>query len=239
MAKGKKLKKIVPFTKTAPTEGIDKVPETAGLDDYDKMIAKLANSSDDIIDSALDKLDGHTFQPAPEPLQPETNEEVIPPPKDENHEHENSPVEPDYETINLRKELQSANAQVNNLNSMIESLRIENSELKNKAASSNSLEKNVSIFQDEISKLTTKNDDLILRNSELEFEISRLGAENLRLKQELERISNSRRLPPQTNTRESYTRVHPNAMSTVHGIPAGVRPQRPPRMSTNGYEYWT
>ena len=58
MPKGSKAKKIVPFNKTAPTESIDKIPETASLDDYEKMISKLANSSDDIIDGALDKLEG-------------------------------------------------------------------------------------------------------------------------------------------------------------------------------------
>ena len=39
---------------------------------------------------------------------------------------------------------------------------------------------------EELAKLTNKNDDLILRNSELEFEISRLGAENRALRQEKE-----------------------------------------------------
>jgi hypothetical protein len=89
----------------------------------------------------------------------------------------------------------------------------------------------------EINKLIEQNDNLILRNSELEYEISRLGAENLRLKNELEQIRNSKILPPQTYSKESYTRIPSNVKQ--NSVPIQMRQRNlNPRMSMNGYESW-
>lgn len=229
MPKGSKAKKIVPFNKTAPTESIDKIPETASLDDYEKMISKLANSSDDIIDGALDKLEGKK-PTAHTPVKEEAKEDY---PKQETKEEVKVVHQENQSVVNELLE------KLKNANQIVESLKSENEELKKKVSSSENNSINASMFRDELSKLTDKNDNLILKNSELEFEISRLGAENLRLKTELEKLSNAKRLPPQTNSREGYTRVNQNQLRNVGNSPVGVYPRRPPRMSTNGYEYWT
>lgn len=222
MARGRKTNKIVPFTKTVPTEGLDKVPETAGLDDYDKMIAKLANSSDDIIDGALDKLEGRKQIQLKSPIQTNLQEKPVA-----------SNVDEKFEETNVQNNLDAANERINCLNLLVEKLQSENQELKKASHPSVQIESKTSIFKDEIEKLTTKNDDLILRNSELEFEISRLGSENQRLKQQLENIMNSRNLPPQTYTADGYTRP-PYSSRGINNPRIG----KSPVMGMNGYESW-
>ena len=228
MARGRNSKKIVPFTKTAPTEGIDKVPETAGLDDYDKMIAKLANSSDEIIDNALEKLEEKPVKEhkPEEPKKPETEDQQAIQHTEEN-ENQTNPIEPKDEPIPLSEK-------IDELKKTIQTLKLENESLKNRISSTEPILGNASMFREEIAKLTDKNDDLILRNSELEFEISRLRSENNVLKGNLETALNKLRLPPQTNSREAYTRMPQNINRPRNVI---VRQKRPV-MSMNGYESW-
>lgn len=234
MARGRNSKaKIVPFTKTVTTAvSPDKVPEGAGIEEYEKMAAKVA-TSDEIIDRALDKLEGKVPEPPKAANIPEEDmpkkEDNVPPPPPETEQPEKVPDDideklavPDISNENkeLRMQLMKAGRKIKELTEKVESLSKTLSERNNQATG--------------IKQLTDKNDDLILRNSELEFEISRLNTENNRLKQELEKYVNAKMLPPQTYSKEAYTRPTPQMMRNQ----ARMVHQRPPRMSMNGYESW-
>jgi len=234
MARGRKSKaKIVPFTKTVTTAvSPDKVPEGAGIEEYEKMAAKVA-TSDEIIDRALDKLEGKVPEPpqaanVPEEDMPEKDDSVPPPPETEQPEnvpddvYDEKPAVPDVsnENMDLRMKLTNAGRKIKELTEKVESLSKALSERDGQPAG--------------MKQLADKNDDLILRNSELEFEISRLNTENNRLKQELEKYVNAKMLPPQTYSKEAYTRPTPQMMRNQ----ARMVHQRPPRMSMNGYESW-
>jgi chromosome segregation ATPase len=230
MARGRrKVGMIVPITKTDP----DRIAEGANIEDYEKMAAKMAASSDDIIDAALDRLEGR--EPEPKKPQPKTENVEEPaveerPPLAEEAQNK-ATVQRTAEAISeinrLKDELSRANA-------TIEKLRAEVTSLNDSAVAA--AEK----LRPEMNSLITKNDDLILRNSELEFEISRLNAENNALKQRLEAVENQRRLPPQTNSREGYTRVAAGQRSGVRMTTSMRIPNLPPPPKTtmNGYESW-
>lgn len=223
MARGRKSKaKIVPFTKTVTTAvSPDKVPEGAGIEEYEKMAAKVA-SSDEIIDRALDKLEGKVPEPpkaanVPNEEMSEKEDSVPPPPEVKSDDPEPDPGD---ENRDLRMQLTAAGRKIKELTEKVESLSKALSERDSQTAG--------------MKQLADKNDDLILRNSELEFEISRLNTENNRLKQELEKYVNAKMLPPQTYSKEGYTRPTPQMMRNQ----ARMVHQRPPRMSMNGYESW-
>lgn len=233
MARGRKSKaKIVPFTKTVTTAvSPDRVPEGAGIEEYEKMAAKVA-SSDEIIDRALDKLEGKAPEPpkaanVPEEEMPEKEDSVPPPPETGQPEKMPDDIDeklavPDISNENkeLRMQLAEAGRKIKELTEKVKSLSKALSERDGQTAG--------------MKQLADKNDDLILRNSELEFEISRLNTENNRLKQELEKYVNAKMLPPQTYSKEAYTRPPPQMMRNQ----ARMVHQRPPRMSMNGYESW-
>lgn len=243
----KKRQSIVPFEKKAPATSIDKIPETATIEDYEKIVSKMAKSSDTIIDNMLDKLEG---KPVTNTVQAESQNPVEPPPPVDSQEEglpgSDKPaeepiqedVQPTDESCNLGEPVPHCDdpfmaeliRKNDELRKKIETYEYEIKSLKQKLEST---AENGAIpvpFTEEMNKLVEKNDDLILRNSELEFEISRLGAENKRLKQQLEQSAATKRLPPQTYSREAYTRVNRPIM--------GQRPIVPPRRGQNGYESW-
>lgn len=214
---------IVPVEKKIPVESLDKIPETASMDDYEKIAYRVSMASDEIIDRALDKLDGRKTEEKPLVKvkdRPKKENRFNKKPQKKPEEQNKEPVEEVATGDNTpEQKAENGNAaetpspdknRITQLKNELSRLRIEFGRCRSENAS-----------------LIEKRDNLLLSNSELEFEVSRLSAENLRLKQELEQLSNSKRLPPQTYSTDSYSRV-----------PLQTAPRRNPVIGMNGYESW-
>ena len=239
MAKAKAKTSLAPVQKTHP----DRIKEDENLEKYQEIAEKMVNASDEIIDRVLDRLEGKPTAPvkpvavkkdvAPksvtEPVaQPQVQEKTPPP------SIEPDPLERAY--IQLEQDFNRVRAEKNELEVLLDEEKMNSKKLQDEVANlkgqvdklTNELQDykvggERSPFKAEVDELVKKSDDLLLRNSELEFEISRLNAERQNLKQKLEQLENQRRLPPQTPHRESYTRA----------------PQtRRPVIGANGYEFW-
>jgi uncharacterized protein YlzI (FlbEa/FlbD family) len=64
-----KKKSLAPIKKPYPVESIDKIPDnTATLADYEKMAKVIAESSDDIIDRALDRMESRPVKDETHPM---------------------------------------------------------------------------------------------------------------------------------------------------------------------------
>lgn len=239
MAKTKAKTSLAPIQKTHP----DRIKEDENLEKYQEIAEKMVNASDEIIDRVLDRLEGKPTAPvkpvvmkkdrAPkdetEPAtQPQVQEETLP------HFIEPDPLERAY--TQLEQEFNKMKAEKSELEMLLEKEKLNTKKFQDEMTNlkdqvdklTNELQDyraggERSPFKSEVNELVKKSDDLLLRNSELEFEISRLSAERQNLKQKLEQMENQRRLPPQTPHRESYTRV-----------PQVVRPV----IGANGYEFW-
>jgi len=214
---------ITPIEKILPVNSPDELHEKATLEDYEKIAAQMAISSDKIIDEALDKMEQRdkkanceSATDVPQAKSHDKPTKVVPNTKP-------APVSmkavvPDNPTIpapnldieRLERENAMLIAELNRLKEEMSGFSVVNTE---------------DMFRSEINALTVKNDDLILKNSELEFEISRLGTENNILKQKLESLETSMRTQPQIHTPNGYT-CH------THGV------NRTPKRTMNGYETW-
>lgn len=239
MAKAKAKTSLAPIQKTHP----DRITEDENLEKYQEIAEKMVNASDEIIDRVLDRLEGkpttpvkpvavtkdQTPQVATEPAtQPQAQEETPPP------SIEPDPLERAY--IQLEQEFNKMKVEKNELEMLLEKEKLNTKKFQDEITNlKDQVDKLTNELQDyraggerspfkaEVNELVKKSDDLLLRNSELEFEISRLGAERQNLKKKLEQLENQKRLPPQTPHRESYTRA----------------PQvRRPIIGANGYEFW-
>lgn len=230
----KSSNKIVAYKKTPKVTSIDTITESATLSDYEKAMDNLMSSSDLIIDRVLDKLENNSNTKekniSEEKLECK-NDELINQKEttDEQNDSELNSIQNQQtmeDDITIVDDLKRELMEMKQIN---EKLICELESCKNGT--------NGNPLRIEINKLIEQNDNLILRNSELEYEISRLGAENLRLKTELEQIRNSRTLPPQTYSKESYTRVPISVKQ--NNVPIQMRQRNlNPRMSMNGYESW-
>jgi hypothetical protein len=199
---------LKPFTKTLPLSP-STVPETATVDDYQKVASSIITSSDEIIDRALDRIEGKT--------EAEKTRE-----RSESAKKSPEPVKETAVSETTVSETAVAEKPKKNV------IRTEEmSELKDKIYVS---EKNNGFLRDEIKRLSEENDNYLLKNSELEFENSRLRAENSFLKGEIEKCRNDTRLPPQTYSKEGYTRLPQR--NGNRGIFTGIK------RSQNGYESW-
>lgn len=216
-------KMIVPVEKKIPVESLDKIPETASMEDYEKIAYKVSMASDEIIDRALDKLDCGRNEDKP-------LVKVKDRPKKENRFNKKpvkkleEPTEESPTEVATEKDESDCEAESNGIDNTPNPDRDRITQLENELAR---LRIEFGRCRSENANLTEKRDNLLLSNSELEFEVSRLSAENHRLKQELEQVSNSRRLPPQTYSTEAYSRV------TLQ-----TSPRRNPVIGMNGYETW-
>lgn len=228
---------IKPFTKTAPAVSLDKIPDTASLDDYEKMISKMANSSDDIIDAALDKMEGR--QPKQPPAEPR-QEPLQEPPEDVQPQVQERPPEEEAPATKQPAAEAAPQQKVGAVDSGIGALKDKMNNLQTQldqlTAANMSLSEKIGMYKQEIEGLVAKNDDLILRNSELEFEISRVNTENTLLKRELESLGNAKRLPPQTSSRSGYTPTPQTPRSRAPQFYDNM--PRPPKLTMNGYESW-
>lgn len=212
-----KKKSLAPIKKPYPVESIDKIPtDTATLADYEKMAKVIAESSDDIIDRALDRMESRPVKDETPPMVEAPVE--VPQQESEPTDESTGKVPVDEGVIDG----ECGEAVVAELKAKILKLTTENDELRKRLSNN--------MFEVELKKLETSRDDLLLRNSELEFEISRLGTENQTLKNELNKAMSARNLPPQTYSQEAYTRVQ--RQSIAHGM------GRPPVRGMNGYESW-
>lgn len=218
MARKRKTMMIEPIEKKAPVESISRIPDTANLSDYDKIVAKMANSSDEIIDKALEKFEPKRVEHVQK--QEEEVEEIIPPPIGNPEKGFDETPNPKVEKIDMTSEYLKTIQELNN----------EILELKYKLSESNP-SKIHEMHAEEINNLINKNDDLILKNSELEFEISRLMSENNVLKQRLESIETQIRT--QANPRISQCRPQQRNQSNNVAVQ-----RRNPQMTMNGYEFW-
>jgi len=235
MTKGK-IKKggINPIEKKPVVTSPDNIHGDATLEDYEKIAAKIAISSDKIIDEALDKMEQRDKRV-------EAEKDAMKPEKDSIVAEESvQDSKPEQVPENVEKPLKEP---IQNPN--IDKIKKENNELRGdidnlrKSMSGMTIIETEEMFRKEIDSLTSKNDDLILRNSELEFEISRLMVENTALKQKLEHFENSNRIPPQISSRESsIIRQNSQMMGrNEQAYPRGViRNSSWPSM--NGYESW-
>ena len=230
----KSSNKIVAYKKTPKVTSIDTITESATLSDYEKAMDNLMSSSDLIIDRVLDKLENNSNTKEKKNVEEKLeckNDEVINQKEttDEQNDSDLNSIQNQQtmeEDITIVDDLKRELMEVKQIN---EKLICELESCKNGT--------NGNPLRIEINKLIEQNDNLILRNSELEYEISRLGAENLRLKNELEQIRNSKTLPPQTYSKESYTRIPINVKQ--NNVPIQMRQRNlNPRMSMNGYESW-
>lgn len=212
-----KKKSLAPIKKPYPVESIDKIPtNTATLADYEKMAKVIAESSDDIIDRALDRMES---RPVKDKTPPMAEAPVEAPQQESEPTNESNGKAPVDDGV---IDGECGEAVVAKLKAKILKLTTENDELRKKLSNN--------VFEAELKKLETSRDDLLLRNSELEFEISRLGTENQTLKNELNKAMSARNLPPQTYSPEAYTRVQ--KQNIAHGM------GRPPVRGMNGYESW-
>jgi hypothetical protein len=233
----KSSNKIVAYKKTPKVTSIDTITESATLSDYEKAMDNLMSSSDLIIDRVLDKLENNSNTKEKKNVEEKSecknckNDEVINQNEttDEQNDSELNSIQNQQtveEDITIVDDLKRELMEMKQIN---EKLICELESCKNGT--------NGNPLRIEINKLIEQNDNLILRNSELEYEISRLGAENLRLKNELEQIRNSKTLPPQTYSKESYTRIPISVKQ--NNVPIQMRQRNlNPRMSMNGYESW-
>ena len=217
---------IVPIEKKLPVETPDKIPENASIDDYEKIAYKMSMCSDEIIEKALDKLesrDSPKNSSVVEKKNSKTKTSKHSKKKDAKIEKKTESVVEDVKTIDIETDEDIKHQEeLNRLTNEIDILKAELEKRKPSMIDES--------FRIEISKLSKKNDELLLKNSDLEFEVSRLSTENNSLKQKLEQISNTKRLPPQTYSQEGYTRNS----TQICGQQVGV----PPRLGMNGYESW-
>ena len=199
---------LKPFNKTLPLSP-STVPENATVDDYQKVASDIINSSDDIIDRALDRIEG------------KTEAEKI-------REKEETKKET---TVSETAVSQTAVCQQPEISPKEKIQTEELTELKDKFQIS---EKNNGFLREEIKRLSDENDEYLLKNSELEFENSRLRAENNFLKGEIEKSQKQTRLPPQTFSKEGYTR----GPLPGSGFRGNNTVMTGPRRTQNGYESW-
>lgn len=197
---------LAPITKTHPY----RISENENLEKYEQIVEKMSDASGEIIDRVLDRLEGKPTKPVKSETtqKPETDRDCKTP--EEPHPAKEAAAEPDpLERAYVQLErnyaaLKAKNAELegilNEKNELNAKLTDETQTLKNKIAE---LEAAVSelrnsgvgaVLADDIKKAVEKSDDLLLRNSELEFEISRLGAENHTLKQKLENLANAKKM---------------------------------------------
>lgn len=230
----KSSNKIVAYKKTPKVTSIDTITESATLSDYEKAMDNLMSSSDLIIDRVLDKLENNSNTKEKKNVEEKSeckNDEVI-----NQKETTDEQNDSDLNSIQNQQTMEEDITIVDDLKRELMEMKQINEKLICELESCKN-GTNGNPLRIEINKLIEQNDNLILRNSELEYEISRLGAENLRLKNELEQIRNSKILPPQTYSKESYTRIPSNVKQ--NSVPIQMRQRNlNPRMSMNGYESW-
>lgn len=230
----KSSNKIVAYKKTPKVTSIDTITESATLSDYEKAMDNLMSSSDLIIDRVLDKLENNSNTKDKKNVEEKIeckNDEVI-----NQKETTNEQNDSDLNSIQNQQAMEEDITIVDDLKrELMEMKQINENLIRELESYKNGTNGNP--LRIEINKLIEQNDNLILRNSELEYEISRLGAENLRLKTELEQMRNNKILPPQTYSKESYTRIPGNVKQ--NNVPIQMRQRNlNPRMSMNGYESW-
>ena len=225
---------ITPCRKKPTVETPEDLTNVATLEDYEKAAANLAASSDRVIDKVLDRIEKREEKVL---KRQEKNESAEKAPADESKQDAAEPESPNPDGPE-REEAPQCQPSTG-----IQDLLEENARLKDEISRMSAefeTRKVVDIsgkFREEIKALTDRNDDLLLRNSELEFEISRLKMENNSLKQKLEQLENSRKLPPQTYSKESYTRPRQTSRMQV-SVQPGRGPFQNPKMGMNGYESW-
>jgi hypothetical protein len=230
----KSSNKIVAYKKTPKVTSIDTITESATLSDYEKAMDNLMSSSDLIIDRVLDKLENNSNTKEKKNVEekPKYEKDEVINQKETTDEQNDS----DLNSIQNQQTMEEDITIVDDLKRELMEMKQINEKLICELESCKN-GTNGNPLRIEINKLIEQNDNLILRNSELEYEISRLGAENLRLKTELEQIKNSKILPPQTYSKESYTRIPSNVKQ--NSVPIQMRQRNlNPRMSMNGYESW-
>jgi hypothetical protein len=230
----KSSNKIVAYKKTPKVTSIDTITESATLSDYEKAMDNLMSSSDLIIDRVLDKLENNSNTKEKKNVEekPKYEKDEVINQKETTDEQNDS----DLNSIQNQQTMEEDITIVDDLKRELMEMKQINEKLICELESCKN-GTNGNPLRIEINKLIEQNDNLILRNSELEYEISRLGAENLRLKNELEQIRNSKILPPQTYSKESYTRIPSNVKQ--NSVPIQMRQRNlNPRMSMNGYESW-
>jgi hypothetical protein len=230
----KSSNKIVAYKKTPKVTSIDTITESATLSDYEKAMDNLMSSSDLIIDRVLDKLENNSNTKEKKNVEekPKYGKDEVINQKETTDEQNDS----DLNSIQNQQTMEEDITIVDDLKRELMEMKQINEKLICELESCKN-GTNGNPLRIEINKLIEQNDNLILRNSELEYEISRLGAENLRLKNELEQIRNSKILPPQTYSKESYTRIPSNVKQ--NSVPIQMRQRNlNPRMSMNGYESW-
>jgi hypothetical protein len=230
----KSSNKIVAYKKTPKVTSIDTITESATLSDYEKAMDNLMSSSDLIIDRVLDKLENNSNTKEKKNVEekPKYEKDEVINQKETTDEQNDS----DLNSIQNQQTMEEDITIVDDLKRELMEMKQINEKLICELESCKN-GTNGNPLRIEINKLIEQNDNLILRNSELEYEISRLGAENLRLKNELEQIRNSKILPPQTYSKESYTRI-PSSVKQ-NNVPIQMRQRNlNPRMSMNGYESW-
>ena len=252
---------LTPFVKSLePPKNPDEIPSSATLDDYEKIAAKMALASDEIIDMALDRMDGRTAakeqdkehatassaaMPAETKVEEAKTEGGKPAEGDKKKrgrskkadvKKADEPLDPPiHSTVAPTETKPEPQPQEGNATDGAERTASETPPAEAETPRAPHPPVDVeAMLRAELGKLRAECDDLLLRNSELEYEVSRLGAESTALKQRLERYENAHRLPRQTGTQEGYTRpqgdIPPNARRHVR--------LQPPRMSMNGYESW-
>jgi hypothetical protein len=230
----KSSNKIVAYKKTPKVTSIDTITESATLSDYEKAMDNLMSSSDLIIDRVLDKLENNSNTKEKKNVEekPKYEKDEVINQKETTDEQNDS----DLNSIQNQQTMEEDITIVDDLKRELMEMKQINEKLICELESCKN-GTNGNPLRIEINKLIEQNDNLILRNSELEYEISRLGAENLRLKNELEQIRNSKTLPPQTYSKESYTRIPISVKQ--NNVPIQMRQRNlNPRMSMNGYESW-
>jgi hypothetical protein len=230
----KSSNKIVAYKKTPKVTSIDTITESATLSDYEKAMDNLMSSSDLIIDRVLDKLENNSNTKEKKNVEekPKYEKDEVINQKETTDEQNDS----DLNSIQNQQTMEEDITIVDDLKRELMEMKQINEKLICELESCKN-GTNGNPLRIEINKLIEQNDNLILRNSELEYEISRLGAENLRLKNELEQTRNSKILPPQTYSKESYTRIPSNVKQ--NSVPIQMRQRNlNPRMSMNGYESW-
>lgn len=230
----KSSNKIVAYKKTPKVTSIDTITESATLSDYEKAMDNLMSSSDLIIDRVLDKLENNSNTKEKKNSEEKSeckNGELI-----NQKETTDEQNDSDLKSIQNQKTIEDDITIVDDLKQELTEMKQINEKLICELESYKN-GTNGNPLRLEINKLIEQNDNLILRNSELEYEISRLGAENLRLKTELEQMRNNKILPPQTYSKESYTRIPGNVKQNNVSIQMRQRNLNP-RMSMNGYESW-